>query len=219
MTPLSTFLARTLALLGDPSSVRYSNILLGEALSQALEEYSIAIPNLLIEEFSVVSSGREQLISSVPAFLNVLRVVFPFDETASEQTALDTFHAYHDGDYLAIHIGGPAVPAPGDVIQIYYTIPHTLQDLAGAASTTVNPAHHSLLCQGAAGFAALLRAAQMVENLGKRVADVENLQKWGTEQRHKFSATLQLLAAGHAHTSALSGSGWRLDHWDHPHAR
>lgn len=214
MTALAAFRTRLLSLLGDPSAIRYSNDILDEALAQALEEYSVAIPNLIIEEFTVVSDGREQLITTVPAFLNVLQVVFPYDGSASEQVLLDAFYAYHDGDYLAIYIGGPSVPAPGDVIQIYYTIPHAIENLAGAAATTVNPAHDSLLSQGAAGFAALLRAAQMVESPGKRVADVELLQKWGAEQRHKFSAALQLLAAGHTHTSPLPGFGWKLDTWD-----
>ncbi|MCC6147776.1 MAG: hypothetical protein IT308_09435 [Anaerolineaceae bacterium] len=214
MTALAAFQTRLLSLLGDTAGVRYSTDILNEALAQALEEYSVAIPNLVIEEFTVVTGGREQLITTVPSFLNVLQVVFPYDGFASEQVLLEAFYAYHDGDYLTIYIGGPGVPAAGDVIQIYYTIPHTIENLAGAAGTTVNPAHDSLLSQGGSAFAALLRAAQMVENPGKRVADVENLQKWGAEQRHKFTAALQLLAAGHAHTSPFPAAGWKMDQWD-----
>lgn len=215
MTPLSTFLSRILSLLGDPLAARYSNTILGEAITQALEEYSIAIPNLAVKLFTVASAGRDQQITSIPSFLNVLQVVFPYDSAASEQLLLDAYYAFHDGAYLALYLGGPAVPAPGDIIQIYYTTPHTIKDLSGALATTVNPAHDSLLAQGAAGFAALLRAAQMVESPGKRVADVELLQKWGAEQRHKFSASLQLLAAAAgSHTSTLPTFGWKLDLWD-----
>lgn len=214
MTDLTGFRTRILALLGDPAGTRYSTAILDEALSQALEEYSIAVPNLIIEEFTVVTAGREQLITTVPAFYNVLQVVFPYDGSASEQALLDAYYAYHDGDYLAIYIGGPAVPAAGDVIQIYYTIPHTVRNLAGAAGTTLNPAHDGLLSQGASGFAALLRAAQTVESPGKRVDDIQSLQKWGQEQRQAFAASLHLLANGHTHTAALPPFGWKLDHYD-----
>lgn len=214
MTDLAGFRTRILALLGDPSAVRYGNALLDEALSQALEQYSIAVPNLVIYDFTVSQPGREQVMDGVPAFLNVLQVVFPYRDSPSEQARLDAFYAYHNGNCLALHAGGPAVPAAGDVIRVYYTVPHTVEDLAGAAVTTANPAHDGLLCQGAAGLAALLRAAQMMENPGKRIQDVESLQKWGQEQCQRFSATLQLLANGHAHTAALPPSGWQLDRWD-----
>lgn len=214
MTNLTVFRTRILQLLGDPSGTRYATATLDEALSQALEEYSVAVPNLIIEEFTVVSPGREQLITTVPSFLNVLQAVYPFEGGASEQHRSDAFYAWHDGEYLALYIGGPAVPAAGEVIQIYYTIPHSVENLNNAVATTINPAHDGLLSQGASAFCALLRAAQMVETPGKRLEDNANLQKWGQEQRSRFTSSLQSLANGHAHTPALPTAGWKLDGWD-----
>jgi len=214
MTDLAGFRTRILALLGDPAGARYTNATLDEALSQALEEFSVTVPNLIIEEFTVVTAGREQLITTVPSFLNVLQVVYPYNGTATEQTLLDAFYAWHDGEYLALYIGGPAVPAAGEVIQIYYTIPHTVENLNSAVATTINPAHDGLLSQGASAFSALLRAAQMVETPGKRLEDTTNLQKWGQEQRSHFTSSLRLLANGHTHTAALPTAGWKLDGWD-----
>lgn len=210
MTTFAAFQSRILAFLGDPSALRFSPALLEEALSQALQEYSVAIPCLKSLEFTVTAPSREQTIGAVPSFFNVLRVIFP----CSPPTPLQSFHAYHTAGSLTLYIGGPLIPAVADHIQIDYTLPHTIHNLAGATSTTTNPAHTGLIVQGAAGLAALLRSASIAENYGKRPDDLLNLFQWGKEQHTQYLAVLQMLAAGHTHAPSLPSAGWSLDTWD-----
>lgn len=208
MTDLADFTSRLRTLLGDSAGTRYPAGMTDEAFRQSLAELNSVLP-LTAEQLHIVSAaGVEQAIAGVSEFQQVLRVWFPYDPGAPDAPPLADFNAWHDGAALRLRVGGGRVPAVGERLRVLYTRAHTIAGLDGATVSTINPARHSLLVLGAAGFAAALRAATVLENYGKRAQDHEQLTAWSNRLLLRFRFQLELLARTSGALHPLPAAGW-----------
>jgi len=208
---LSTYKSRMLDELGDPTGSRFTPAILEQSLRQALNEYSVAVPLFLSTTHVVTVAGRDQVVSAVTSFQNILSLVYPYVSTVDLELQLSTaFYATDNGTCLALYIGGESTPAVGEVIYFVYTTGHTIDDLDSAASTTVNPTHEITIVDGASALAALYRANSIVESYGKREADYDNLRAYGQKQHTKYLDELQRLSVSPARARALPSAGWEL---------
>ncbi len=212
MTDLDTFKTRLLTALGDPDGVRYSAAQLEEALRQALEEYSQSIPQILETTLTVVTAGGSQPVSAVKQMQCALEVVYPYDPNAANQASYDPWYIYvKDGSHWLL-FGGDAVPQVGELILIRYAASHTLTGLDGAAVTSLPDVDEGLLALGAAGYAAVMRAAAMVQAYGKRNPQDESLQH-GKLRLEAFRRQLENSPSPGMPAKPWS-MRWSLDGWD-----
>jgi hypothetical protein len=175
MTTLNELKDRILESLGDSNGTRYDAALLDEALRLALEEYSRALPQLQETVFTVTTAGSSQEISGVKRLLTVIEVLYPFDPNdLIEHLPADPWYAYNkDGSHWLLF--GEDAPQVGQQFCVRYAAGHTLAGLDGAESTSLPQADESLLAQGAAGHAAIMRSAGMLQAFGKRNPQDESL--------------------------------------------
>lgn len=149
-------LSNLLATAVDAST--WPTTLLDEALRRALNELNL----LLVYEtnFTVAIAGYEQDLSSLPNLYSVLALAYPWQE------GRDFAH------YLATwRIVGPSKvyfttvqPTVGEVVRVRHCKMHTIDDLDGAATTTVPESHRALISLWAAAYACELRHRQISEN-------------------------------------------------------
>jgi hypothetical protein len=115
--------------------------------------------------FTVSVGGYEQDMSSISAVNAILSAAYPWTEG-------DDLTGQCFGCRLAEwRLTGPntlyfcrAQPAAGEIIRVRYTKLHAIQELDGAAATTVPDLHRSLVGLWAAAFACELRIRQISEN-------------------------------------------------------
>ncbi len=209
MTDFDTLKSRMLHLLSDSGSTRFEEKLLAEALRQALGEYSRACPQVAQAELTVAEAGRTQALAALPDLEAVLQVVYPYRAgDARPRRVQDYWYYWHDG-VPTLYLGSGPEPQAGAVMQVTYSRGHTLQGLDGAAVTSVPANHLTTVVSGAAGHAASLRSAGLMEAYGRRTAEVVNLAQWSKEMLNNFRSTLRLLrSTAPALPGALPVAGW-----------
>lgn len=207
MADLAGMKTRVLNLLGA-STGRFSATLLEEALRQALTAYNQGAPQVLENTLTVTTGGREQVLTGWVPPLFILKVTQP----AMEPNREVPFQFFVRSGQAVLVIGGDEVPQAGAVYGVHYAAAHTLKDLDGAAATTLPAMHESLLVRGGAGFAAILRQAQVTEAYGGRSADASRLEALGRGWLVDFQAAL----AGTGDSAQLHEYpvGFRMDVWD-----
>lgn len=169
------------SLLMDASAAIFPTAVIDQALAQALEEYNrVAIkprsPVLPRDEIAVMvvpalqfEFGLEELD---PPAETVQRIWFPYTAIMPENPPQwRRFRTFRSSGQLSVFLEDGYC---GDGVlsaRIYYRALHTLKDLNGGTLTTFEGRDDNLLCQGAAGYACLARAADL--NEASATAEVE----------------------------------------------
>ncbi len=214
MTNLDTLKTRLLEALGDPDGTRYNAEQLEEALRLALEEYSRALPQVREIRLTVTTPGSSQEIDGVERLLGVIEAAYPYDPAEQDPTPCDAWYAYtKDGSHWLLF--GRAAPRAGELIWLRCACGHSLAGLDAAALTSLPVGDTGLLLEGAAGHAALMRAAGIAQTYGKRNPQDESVTL-GRMRLESFRRRLE-----GRKDQGLPGllarpwiSGWALDGWD-----
>src|SRR5581483_4919086 len=109
-------------------------------------------------------------------------------------------------------------PQQDDEMRIWFTKAHTVQNLDSASSTTVLPAHESMLVRGAAGLACLGRASDLNETAANMAVSTPNYAALGNlflndPQTGYYPWLYALRTQGQVRGQPIA-TGWRLDKWD-----
>ena len=211
-TTLADFTTRVLAMLGDVSANRYASAQTDEAIRAALAEYSRAYPAVAGASFTVTSPGKDQAITTLPAYIQFLtKVQWPAD-TNPTNNIIHAWYATYPSGVPNLHLQWDQ-PAAGDVINLVYAANHTISGLDGGCATTIPPVHNDMLALGAAGHAAVDRSIQITEQMTQRASNAAILANWGAARLQEFRAALSLLAMNKS-SIFQPREGWKIDRWD-----
>jgi hypothetical protein len=202
---------RVEALLSDATHARYDLTLLDEAIRQALDAYAERLPARRIATLEVTQAGGEVDTSSLP-YGTIERVWWDYDADAPTYPPKWRNFELWPGEIL--YILDEEKPQVGDVVRIWYTIPHTLAGLDLATETTFPEAHASLIAVGAAAFAALSRRAQLIEMINDNPWAPRNLERWAEARLRAYLQRLDELARHDAAIASGLAPGPPLDRWD-----
>jgi len=176
--------------LQDASNERWSTDDLDEFIREALEQYSRRNPDSAIGTIELSSDGREIDISSLSDLLRVERVWWDYDSSSPGYPPnWRQFEVWSDG---ILCIDDADAPSSGDTVRIWYTKPHTIEDLDSAAATTVPAEDITYIVVGAGHFAAQSRAVELAESLNVDKDVVERLSDWAEEQGKNFRYGVRL---------------------------
>jgi len=218
---LADYRARLAARLIDASNAVFAAATLDEALRTALDDYTTALPLTAETVITLPGAGREIALNGLGGLLQVLAVWWPYDSLAGEAwppNAARGFRLWWDDAQPVLFLDaldGRALQA-GDELRLWYTRPHTIQDLDEAAATTVFAHHAGGLVTGAAGYAA---ASEHIDQAGSVRLDPDegrDLGGWAAARLKEFRAWLETLKTGPGAGGATPpwGAGWQLDKWD-----
>ena len=160
--------------LRDPAAAaRWSDAELDRHIARALAELSRAIPREAAATVAIADGSREIAVSALPGFLapeaveSTAGVAVPFRMWAGAIT-LET-------------------PSRGGRARVRYLAAHTLD----ASGSTVPAELEAALAGGAAGHAAIARAAHAIDRLGTGEDEAERFRVWGEGRLRAFRETLR----------------------------
>jgi hypothetical protein len=212
---LLDFRARLAARLVDAAHADWTAATLDEALRAALDDYTLAVPHTAETLLTLPGPGREIALDGVDGLLAVLDVAWPYAPTALEAPRPAGWRVWWDDARPVLMLEGRGgAPQAGDLLRLWYSRPHTIQDLDAAAVTTVFAHHASGLVTGAAGYAA---AAEHLDQAGQVRLDPDeshDLGTWAAARLREFATWLAGLRAGPGPGGPAFGPGWPLDKWD-----
>jgi hypothetical protein len=161
MSSITEYRTAILTLLDDAAGARYTSDLIDRALRLALREYDRLHPN----EATYNMDGNGERVIELPADFqpaSILRVEV-HTEGECPQPRL-RFNAYTQDGQWFIELMDRSLSA-SESIDVTYTNAHTIDGLDEAAGTSVRAEHENAVQMGAAGFAALMRAASRAETV------------------------------------------------------
>jgi len=213
MSALEQVCQRTLQLLGDPQGAQYGSAMLEEAVRRALEALSRFSPRVESLQVIVESGQARQILPLTGAWL-VLDVQWRASGGVLRRGR--PWRVTWEGGQPVLEWLEEPYPQAGDVLLARCALGHTLEGLDGATQSTSRPADLGLLAQGAAGYAAQMRAAQLTESYGSRASDLGQLFAWGEAQLQRFERQLaeEARRSGVEIPWALPQGGWPCDRWE-----
>ena len=175
---------RVEASLADSTNAKWTTDEIDEAITKAMEQYSRRDPQHAIATVSITSTTREIDISSISNLTRVEKVWWDYNsDTPGYPPNWRQFEVW-PGPLL--YIDDDESPANGDTVRIWYSLPHTIKDLASAAATTIPNEDIGFLVTGAAHFAAQQRAIELAETLNVDRNVVDRLTAYASEQGKNF---------------------------------
>ncbi|NPV08256.1 MAG: hypothetical protein HPY83_09895 [Anaerolineae bacterium] len=180
--------AALMDLLKDRAGSSWTEEELDAALSLALADVSQRLPLSLSGDVTLDLGGREVPLASLAGLLWVEEVWWPY-EGGSYPPNVVPFEV-RDG---VAHLYTVVEPAPGDMVHVLYAGEHTISGLEGASETTVPREWLSLLVTGAAGYAALAKAASMAREYSWPSGAARMMSDWGQSMLALFRARLKAL--------------------------
>ncbi len=220
--------ARVDALLYDATFTVFTTATIDEALRQALERYNDAAPLSAETVITVPSAGHEIALDSINNLLQVTDVWFPYDSDAAEVFPPQRprgFRLWWDDGAPVLFLtpnpstgAGGAQPQANDELRIFYTKPHTIQNLDAGDVTTLPAPHESLIVRGAAGFACLARSVNLNETASNMAVSTPNYAALAEIYLNDISAGFltildQLRAQSNVRGEPF-GAGWTMDKWE-----
>jgi len=216
MTTLTGFRTRIAQVLLDTSNTIWPTNALDEALRAALDDYTRAAPLLKETLLTLIADGREIALDSLANLITVTDVIWPYDADVWPPAHVAFRLIWDDArPVLVINADDGAEPQAADDLRLYYTAPHTIQDLDSAGVTTLYPGHESDIIHGAAGYAAISRGADLIEKHGGRSIDAPRIEAWGQRKLEAYSRRLLRLSPAFHRASAptYAPTAWTLDKW------
>jgi len=195
---LDAYRAALANLLKDEDETTWTEGELDAALGLALTEVSQRAPLSLSGDVTLDTGGREVPLDSLTGLLWVEEIWWPY-EGASYPPNVAPFEV-RDG---VAHLRTVVEPAPGDMVHVVYAGEQRIEGLDGATATTVPRGWLVLLVTGAAGYAALAKAAAMAREYSWPTGAARTMSEWGEAMLGRFRARLKAIrpAAGQAWVS------------------
>ena len=193
--------------------------ILDEAIRQALTAYSLASP---CEQSAVLTMpARGDLdLGSLPGLAGVTAAHWPYaagqPEALQPANRVTGWRCWRDMDRTNLELRTlPGTnPAEGDNLLVRYVTGHCISGLDGAEVSSIPLVHISLLVHGSAGYAALFRALDKVENrsYGSRRTEPALLQSWANGVLERYQRDLDRLRR--QRSPAETQPAWRMDAWE-----
>ena len=216
---LVQFEARIAAMLIDPAYSVFTAATIDAGLRLALSDYTARIPLTKETVITCPGAGREIALSDLTDLIDAVDVWYPYDSTADEvwpPSRVTGFTVYWDDARPVLFLSAPEQDQPqtDDEIRLWYTTPHTVQNLDSAAVTTIPAQHESLVVTGAGGYACFLIATQAARTITVNRFEAPNYMEMSQRLLEKFHADFNRLAHTSQNQSNPQVAFWTLDKYD-----
>ena len=197
--------------LQDTDSTRYSSDLLDSSLRQALNHFSLAVPRVNKAELMVIIDSTEVTLNSLSTLTQVLALWYPWCDGDLPTPPLQDWYLYWQSGVPVLRLN-ERIFEEGTTLKLFYAANHTITGLDDAESTSVPEVMQEMLALGAAGKAAQLRAAHLVESYGSPASDRNQLLQLGQLWWEGFKARLtEFKRLSPAPTGPFDEFGWAVD--------
>ena len=220
MGALADYIGLVELALVDATNTHFTDNTITAALIQALREYSLVRPQEGETVITLPADGREIALDSISGLLEVTDVWWPYDSLATSEVwppnRVRGWRVWWDDArpvLFLIRFDGNQ-PQADEEVRVWYTKQQTIENLMAETSTTVPSAHDNIIINGAAGFAAMSRAIELIDTTNTDVFMVGLMGTWGKTKVGEFRKALEMLRASGVRSGLPWTTGWVLDKWD-----
>ncbi len=172
----------------DTDNYRWTDAVLNRHIERALAEFSAAWPRTATTTIAASAGVREYDLSAIADLNNrptaLLAVEWPYSASApAYPPGFIPFRVFANWLYLL----ADAAPAAGDVIRVWYALPHLLTE----SVKTLAPDDEPVVELGAAAYAALERESYAAERITPSGRTAEEYRSWGERALQRFQAQLE----------------------------
>lgn len=207
-TDLDTLRDRVEALLSDTSNADWDTDALDAAIRLALDELSQSVPAVADEVLDAEDGVREYDLSELDGLVDVFEVWYPYDADDDDYSQAHPV-PFRLLDRGTLYLESEDAPDAGYDIRVWYGVRHTIEGLDSATETTLNEEEKSALVIGAAGYAAIAKARELMNQVTIGSDVPRALQRWGERRLAEFGRRL----AGLWNVVAV-GDDARVGGWD-----
>jgi hypothetical protein len=196
--------------LKDTGNAIWDTDAIDEAITKALERYSEVLPLEMETVVDVLSDGREIALNEVTGLIDVSEAWWPYDTTEEEWPPSPvSFVVYWDDARPVLFLNKltGSEPQEDDEIRIWYTKLQTIDGLDSASVTTVPDHHISGLVDGAAGYAAMDRSSEQINDTDSDVYRAQLMGYWAGGKIKAFNTWLAMLRAS-SMGGGMPQKGW-----------
>jgi hypothetical protein len=218
MSTLTELKARILAYLIDATGASFTNSTVEEAVRQALDEYTRNLPLTKDTVITLPGAGKEVALNGLTGIIDLLSMYYPYNtlltlDAQADNQVLGWFMWFDDAQPMATVRCRVPLEASHDM-RIKYTTSHTISGLDSASITTLYPLHESMFVRGCAGYAAISRTVDKIEQrqYGTGSKEPDQLRQWAFEQINIYKRDLTNLKR-YGTPNDLTPR-WSVDQWD-----
>jgi hypothetical protein len=203
MSNLTTLLGVIASELSDPDKTRWSTDDLTRHLRAAMAAWSSASPRIAIATVETAAGAREVDLSSCVGLMEVLDVWYPYDPADPVWPPTRPAWSLLDAATLLLEVDDLPAGANDAQVRLRYAADHTLEDLDGAETTTLNAQGEQAVCLVAGALAALQRAQAVIGTVTPHESTPAQYMAWAAARCSAYQA----LARAAQRRAALVGDG------------
>jgi hypothetical protein len=188
MSALAAFRISVLALLSDASNAIFSNNDVDQALRWALSEFSARRPFIRTYQFTVDATTGVHFLPADFIARHITNVQL-YDEDPDSIVDL-VYYAYQRDEQWIVETKYEV--SAGEVLQVSYSVIHTIDGLDAAAGTTLPFADEPFIHVGAAGRASQMRALDRIETINMNPDVVQKYRLLAADYLSSFASFLTI---------------------------
>jgi hypothetical protein len=202
-----SILQKSRILLGDMSSVKFSDTQLETALAQVVEQVNVKVPHVLTEEFVDSMVENFLMLPDTEPFRNVLSLLC-MDYEPPLSVAF-----YFEAGSPAQLIVVDELPDTQMQWRVKGVVSHRIEGLDGADFSTIPNYCEMLLASGTAAYALQMRNTQLSESVNQEAVHYQALQQNMNMFEKQFQTLLSAWQSGQPSIEPVlpDGKGWPVD--------
>ena len=193
MSNLAALIDLVEAELKDTSNTNWSVAELTNHVRRALRAYNRVDPVRTAGALASVAGQREYDLSSLSNLMEVLDVWYPYDDSDPAYLPNRPRWCLIRRGYLYLDVADAPSGDADEKIRVFYTIPHTVEDLDSATETTLDGQGEELVVMGASAFAAQQYGQSLIGTVTVSGWTPEQLTNWASQRMQAFQAGLEEL--------------------------
>lgn len=205
---LTQLIAKVQALLLDNGTL-FTTATCTAAIRQALKDFNLRAPSHAADTVEAVTEQYEYELEEITA-QQILDVLKQGTDLYADQSTSLGFDAYFEDDRPFFRLRAPE--ATGSILIVRYTLPYTISGLDSATTSTLPAALDTILLDGAAYWACLIRSVSRTETNNLDDTTTLNYTKLAAIYKQAFDLGLTHASLHHAPVSEPDNRAWN-DVW------
>lgn len=191
MSTLAEFRTQVRQALKDTGSITWTDADLDQHIRQSLNAYNRIDPVRAAATLATVDGQRSYSLTAVAGLITILDVVHPYTPANPAHPPARPSWSILEGNTLYLEDGD--TPNGVASIRLTYTKPHTIQNLDGAAATTLMPHANDLIVLGATALAAEQIAQSVIGTATISGWTPRHFHDWAVARRAAWNSALEQL--------------------------
>lgn len=214
MQTIESIKIRVKQMLNDEEGARYSNLMLENAIRQAMGRLDDHLPLMRKLEHLITSEGREVTLTGLINPLFIIHVsVLPSGTSGPIREVKNGYEYSLQGSTCLLEFNSSYMLKVGETLRVTYAAQQLLSGLDGAVESTLPESAAAAVESSAVSFAYMLRTASLSGVYGTKAGESAQLAEQSKVWKELAEAALSKLRS---YQPFEYPDGFALDQWDRP---